>query len=114
MGRNKIKLLVAVALAAVVMAAGVLVVSTTLGGRLFSFDAQMKWLAAEAATRAKTELGIGLDYTPGSVKDVETILAGIHDRNKSSPLSRRTLHREARLWGAYFGEVIKPIHGRAR
>jgi hypothetical protein len=72
-------------------------------------DALMTAHAGDAVDRAAKDFGTRLDYTPESVQQVEAILAQLHERHVRQPLSDRERGREARLWGAYIGAVIKRL-----
>jgi hypothetical protein len=73
----------------------------------------MAALAAHAVERAKSGYGITLNYSPDSVKQVETVLAMKYNMQKAQPMSERDVADAAHLWGAYIGEVMKrkrPAH----
>src|SRR5262245_57931042 len=72
-------------------------------------DALITAHAEDAVRRAEAEFAIRLDYTPESVQHVEAILSKLHMRHRAQPLPEPEFGREARLWGAYLGAVIKGL-----
>jgi hypothetical protein len=72
-------------------------------------DALLVAHAEDAVQRARTEFGVGLDYSAESVQLVETCLAQLHARHQRQAFDERALGRESRLWGAYLGAVIKRL-----
>jgi hypothetical protein len=78
-------------------------------------DALMIAHADDAVRRAEDEFAIRLDFSADSVRQVEAILGRLHERHRQEPLGEVGLGREARLWGAYLGAVIKRLrHGTWR
>jgi hypothetical protein len=73
-------------------------------------DQYMVSLSAQAVERASSSYGITLDYSPDSVKQVETMLATKYELQKTHPMTEQEIADAAHLWGAYIGEVIKHIH----
>ena len=73
-------------------------------------DKYMVSLSAQAVDRARSSYGITLDYSPDSVKQVETLLATKYELKKTHPMTEQEIADSAHLWGAYIGEVIKRIH----
>jgi hypothetical protein len=75
-----------------------------------NIDQYMISLSTQAVERARSSYGITLDYTPDSVKQVETLLATKYDLQKTHPMTEQEIADAAHLWGAYIGEVIKRTH----
>jgi hypothetical protein len=73
-------------------------------------DQDMVSLSAQAVERARSSYGVTLDYSPDSVKQVETLLATKYELQKTHPMTEQEIADAAHLWGAYVGEVIKRIH----
>ena len=73
-------------------------------------DPYMVSLSAQAVERARSSYGITLDYSPDSVKQVESLLATKYKLQKTHPMTEQEIADAAHLWGAYIGEVIKRIH----
>src|SRR4051812_24039366 len=65
----------------------------------------MPEMAARAVTFA-TEHGKALDYSPGSVKVVESLLGELHESRAKQQLGDREVNVQALHFGAYIGEVI--------
>jgi hypothetical protein len=66
---------------------------------------QLSRLADEAVRDAKTN-GVNLDYSTGSIKEVEGLLGKIHERYSTSP-SSVDVRSFAISYGAYIGEAIR-------
>jgi len=69
----------------------------------------MKHRAQDAVRSAKADFGKALDFLPGSVQEVEEILASLHRKNVFAPLDQDTLTQESTKWGAYVGQVLKSV-----
>lgn len=74
-----------------------------------SLDQLMTAHAGDAVERARTEFGVSLDYSPGSLVELEHLLERLHQRNVTNAFDQATLGRESRLWGAYIGGTFKKI-----
>lgn len=61
----------------------------------------MEAYAEDAIRLAAADHGMSLDYTPESVSRLETVLAA------RIPVPDGDLEDATRLWGAYFGELIR-------
>ena len=61
----------------------------------------MEAYAGEAVRLAATDHGMRLDFTPGSIAQLETVLAA------RSPVPESEQEEATRLWGAYYGEVFR-------
>lgn len=73
-----------------------------LSGKTFdSLDAMMLAHAEEAVRVAEADHGMILDYSPESVRLLETVLAA------RSPVPEGEQESATRLWGAYYGEVFR-------
>ncbi|HTX42303.1 MAG TPA: hypothetical protein VMD25_10780 [Acidobacteriaceae bacterium] len=71
-------------------------------GRSFdSLAAMMEAYAEHAVRLAADDHGMTLDYTPESATRLETVLAA------RIPVPDDDLEEATRLWGAYFGELIR-------
>jgi hypothetical protein len=68
-------------------------------------------LAAEAAVAYASQHGKTLDYSPESIKTVETLLAELHDAHSQGNLPEKTLHIRALEFGGYIGEVLRRKYG---
>jgi isochorismate hydrolase len=60
-----------------------------------------------AVTYARQHHSVELDYSEESIDALETMIAAMRDQNQ--PDEKRALY--ARMWGGYFGEVIRRQHG---
>jgi hypothetical protein len=72
----------------------------------------INYLSAEAVKDAETQNHVHLDYGVESIKQVETVLGGIHDqyvKNQSSI----AVNGLASAYGAYLGEVIRRTESNA-
>jgi hypothetical protein len=72
-----------------------------------SLDAMMEAYAAEAARVARSQHGVKLDFSEASVERLEQLLSSL----ESVPADR--LEYVTRLWGSYFGEVLRRRYGAA-
>jgi hypothetical protein len=72
-------------------------------------NAEMRLRAEQAVEVAARVYGATLDYSPGSVEKVETILGEIHDRHRLTPLENSQLTKSSLQWGGYIGEVTKRV-----
>lgn len=70
-----------------------------------SIAEMMENCAAEAVTVARDRFGFVLDYSEAGIESVETILASISVGLDHSNLD--AVEREVKLWGGYFGEVVR-------
>lgn len=61
----------------------------------------MEAYAEHAVQLAAADHGMSLDFTPESVSRLETVLAA------RIPVPEGELEEATRLWGAYFGELIR-------
>lgn len=75
-------------------------------------DAAMKDLAQEAVKKAQSE-GVTLDFSPGSVEQVEAILGQLHESHAAGNIDVEITNQAAMVWGAYVGEVIRRREGGA-
>jgi hypothetical protein len=66
-----------------------------------SLDAMMQAYAAEAVRLASSARGSKLDYSPASIEAVEAILDAL------APAPEEDLEWLTKLWGSYFGEVLR-------
>lgn len=66
---------------------------------------------AAHAVQAATEKGKTLDYSPESVKTVESILGELHDEHAKGTLSDNDVNVMAIQYGAYVGEVLRRKYG---
>jgi len=73
-------------------------------------DQYMVSLSAQAVERARSSYGTTLDYSPDSVKQVESLLATKYELQKTHPMTEQEIADTAHLWGSYIGEVIKRTH----
>ncbi|MBX9623922.1 MAG: hypothetical protein K2X82_08905 [Gemmataceae bacterium] len=71
----------------------------------------MAQLADKAVRRAADEYAADLDYSPESVERVEAVLGRLHARHAAGDLPAEQAGREAAVWGAYVGEVIRRLKG---
>jgi hypothetical protein len=76
-----------------------------------SFDSQMGVCAQEAVTIARDRYGISLDFSEASVKQLETLLAGIHSElpkpgDPARP-SDEWITSVSVTFGAYLGEIFR-------
>jgi len=66
-----------------------------------SLDAMMQAWAAEAVRIAGEDHGMNLDFSAESIARLETVLAA------RSPIPVDQQDESTRLWGGYFGEVLR-------
>ena len=65
---------------------------------------------AEQAVHLGREFKINLDYSEGSLEQVERLLARFHDElTSANPGSK--LEEMAKIWGGYLGEVVRRRFG---
>jgi|SRR5215468_85402 len=65
--------------------------------------------ANQAVERARREYSKGLDYSPSSIEQVESILSKLYEKRLAHALSEDQLNEEVNTWGAYVGEVAKRV-----
>lgn len=70
---------------------------------------EMKVRAASAVVDARDKFSTELDYSSGSIEDVERILDKIHRQHLQNPIDDSELTRLKLKWGGYVGEVIKRV-----
>lgn len=68
-------------------------------------------MLADAAAKFAAGRGMSLDYSPGSVEHVESLLAELHQSRAAGRLADRDLHLHAHQFGAYVGEVLRRTYG---
>lgn len=69
-------------------------------------EEMMQYLAAQAVKMAEDTSGIKLDYSPGSIENVEEVLGNIYQDYQRTK-STRGIQGLAMAYGAYIGEVIR-------
>lgn len=70
-----------------------------------SIDHMMQSYADDAVQAAQDRFGFQLDYSPESIRSLETILAGV---GASPDLSEKDkVEEQVRVWGGYLGEVVR-------
>ena len=78
---------------------------------LINVNPQMQQLADNAVTAANEKFGIRLDFTENSLKQLEFLLQQAHERYKQVSSSGNSpnipIENTVRVWGGYFGEVIR-------
>lgn len=67
---------------------------------------------AEQAVAAGRKFGVTLDYSEGSLRAVEDILARSEQRSGGSSL-QEDLDEACKIWGSYLGEVVRRRFGGA-
>ncbi len=73
-------------------------------------NAFMPDMAAKAVAFA-ADRGVTLDYSPSSVKAVESLLGQLHDDRMKGRLSDQDLNAQAMHFGGYIGEVLHRKYG---
>jgi hypothetical protein len=63
------------------------------------------------AVDAAAGLGVTLDFSEASVKEVESILAEMHDQMIGAQPSAEVMWTFAKMYGSYVGEVMRRAHG---
>ena len=97
----------AIMLAFLVLVIGFVLRSRHMKQRQFQTAGQFaQWLATEAVKDAKENNQVALDYTPGSIQNVENILGQLHDQYAKNP-SSVSANGLGSGYGAYIGEVIR-------
>jgi hypothetical protein len=74
-------------------------------------NSQMKQIADNAVTAARDKFGVTLDFTENSLEQLEVLLQQAHQGYKSASSSGNSpntpIENTVRVWGSYFGEVIR-------
>jgi hypothetical protein len=70
-----------------------------------------KAYALDAVDFAKIHFNIKLDFSDSSIKDIENILANLHERLKIDKPKEEDIYRVAKIFGSYLGEVYIKNHG---
>jgi hypothetical protein len=63
------------------------------------------------AVDAAAPFGVTLDFSEASVRDVESILAKMHEEMSSARPSEEDMWAFAKIYGSYIGEVMRRAHG---
>jgi hypothetical protein len=96
--------------------AGIHVARFPLGGffmatNLINVNPQMQKFAENAVIVARDKFGVNLDFTENSLQNLETLLQQAYDGYKQSAVSVNasnvSIENTVRVWGSYFGEVIR-------
>ena len=66
---------------------------------------------AEGAVTEARQQSVPLDYSADSIRFVEGLLGGFHERHKSGKMSDADVNQQAMLYGSYVGEVIRRLKG---
>ena len=78
---------------------------------LINVNSQIKQLADTAVVAARDKFGVNLDFTEGSLQQLDTLLQQAYHRYKQSSSSGNpaniSIDNTVRIWGSYFGEVIR-------
>jgi hypothetical protein len=78
---------------------------------LININPQMQKLADNAVTAAREKFGISLDLTEYSLQQLEILLQQAHEayqqRFISGSSQKIPIETTVRVWGSYFGEVIR-------
>ncbi len=78
---------------------------------LTNINSQMQELADSAVTAAKDKFSISLDYSEKSLQNLELLLEQAHEGYKKSSSNgnsqNTSIENTVRVWGSYFGEVIR-------
>ena len=64
---------------------------------------------AEQAVRLGREFKVHLDYSENSLQEVEHLLGRLHDDMSKSDANK--IEEMAKIWGGYFGEVVRRHFG---
>ncbi len=81
---------------------------------------QMMQGYAEDAVRSARHRNVNLDYSEQSVEEIERLLGELHDEmqssapsgsSSSSQTAEQWLDETSRIWGGYFGEVVRRRFG---
>jgi hypothetical protein len=82
---------------------------------LTNIDTQMRELADNAVTAAKDKFGVRLDYSENSLLQLELLLQQAHEAyKKTSSIGNSpniSIENTVRIWGSYYGEVIRQSMG---
>ena len=65
----------------------------------------------DAVDTAKQNFGVELDWSVESIREVEKILARLHEAMNDEAPSDETLQTFAKIFGSYLGEVVRREHG---
>ncbi|QJR82512.1 hypothetical protein CA267_018005 [Alteromonas pelagimontana] len=78
-------------------------------------QADLEQLMAESANdavqTAKQEFGVSLDFTPESIRQVDSVLLSFVDRYHDQALEDNAVFTLCNIFGAYVGESFKKIAG---
>ena len=82
---------------------------------LTKVNPQMEKLASNAVNAARDKFGLNLDYSEGSLMRLEDLLQKAHEGYRdgyqkslvSGDSINVTLEYTVRIWGSYFGEVVR-------
>jgi len=77
-----------------------------------------QWLSSQAQIAiktARTKWDLALDFSPDSLKKVESVLAQLHDAMKTATPEERPTEKQIEaasiIWGVYVGETIRRHYG---
>jgi hypothetical protein len=82
-----------------------------MASNLTNVDPQMQQLAESAVIAAKDKFGVTLDFSENSLQQLDTLLQQAHEGYKQTSSSENSpnipIDNTVRVWGSYFGEVIR-------
>ena len=82
---------------------------------LINVNPQMQKLADTAVASARDKFAISLDFTENSLQQLELLSQKAHERYKQASIGGNStnipLENTVRIWGSYFGEVIRRKFG---
>lgn len=83
-----------------------------IGRRTLTAGHVMGAYAKDAVDHARSNFGVTLDFSEGSVRVLEELVGRQHDEYaKGNTPDEEGLETFCKMWGAYLGEVIRKQHG---
>jgi len=82
-----------------------------MASNLINVNPQMQQLAESAVDAAKDKFGVSLDFSENSLQQLDTLLLQAHEGYKKTSSGGNpvniSIENTVRIWGSYFGEVIR-------
>ena len=67
--------------------------------------------ALDAIDVARNNFGVILDWSEKSIKDIESILDLLHQKNLENPPPEEMILKFSKVFGSYVGEIYRRNHG---
>jgi hypothetical protein len=82
-----------------------------MASNLINVNPQMQKLADNAVIAARDKFDVSLDFSESNLQQLEMLLQQAHERYKQTSSSGNSpnipIENTIRVWGSYFGEVIR-------